>query len=73
MFFRKKKGFTKKNCLDCNPSRPYLKVNVLGKLYFGLLDSGVNKSFAGSEGWKRLEQLYLTMNKIVDPWYSYFK
>lgn len=36
---------------------PYVKVNILGQDFFGLLDSGANKTFVGESGWKILQSL----------------
>lgn len=36
---------------------PYLKVNILGLDFYGLLDSGANKVFMGQKGWQKLSLL----------------
>lgn len=36
---------------------PYLKVNILGLEFYGLLDSGANKVFVGEKGWIKLKNL----------------
>lgn len=41
---------------------PYLKVDILGQHFFGLLDSGANRIFVGSGGWEKLKNLGLTLN-----------
>lgn len=36
---------------------PYVKVDILGLSFYGLLDSGANKVFMNAEGWKMLQSL----------------
>lgn len=40
-----------------NDERPYLKVQVLGSDFLGLLDSGASRTVVGSSGWKHLQKL----------------
>lgn len=42
---------------------PYLKVDILGLEFYGLLDSGANKVFVGNQGWHKL----LNLGFKVDP------
>lgn len=42
---------------------PYLKVEILGQQFFGLLDSGANKIFVGSKGWEKLKCLGVVLDK----------
>lgn len=41
---------------------PYVKVNVLGHDFYGLLDSGANKTFIGESGWRILKDFDLKIN-----------
>lgn len=43
--------------------RPYIKVRIYGKEFFGLLDSGANKTFIGGLGWELLQNLGVTLIK----------
>lgn len=41
---------------------PYVKVDILGISFYGLLDSGANRVFMNEEGWEMLQGLGLTLH-----------
>lgn len=43
--------------------RPYLVIDILGKQFSALLDSGATRTIVGDEGWKTLSQMGLTLKR----------
>lgn len=43
--------------------RPYLNVKIFGNDFFGLLDTGASRTVLGTKGWKKLQDLGLSLNK----------
>lgn len=41
---------------------PYVKVNICGRDFYGLLDSGANCTFMGKNGWKILQTLEIKLD-----------
>lgn len=37
---------------------PYVNVDILGNNFYGLLDSGANKTFMGQSGWNILKKYW---------------
>lgn len=43
--------------------RPYLKINIFGKLFLGLLDTGASRSIIGGQCWDELKQLGIKLSE----------
>lgn len=44
--------------------RPFLRVNVFGRMFLGLLDSGASRTIIGESGWRYLKPLDLKMTNL---------